>query len=63
MAKERAMCAQNSTAMPVAMTRLTKETAFNEMDQTTITPIKLMIINEIVIATHTPAAAPLILKN
>ena len=44
--------------MPVAMTRLTNETALSEIDQTTMTPIRLMIISEIVIATHTPAAAP-----
>ena len=57
-AKERAIWAQNSTAMPVAMTRLTNETALSEIFQTTITPIKLIIINDIVIATQTPAAAP-----
>ena len=52
------MWAQNSTAIPVAMTKLTRETAFSEMSQTTITPMRLIIIKEMVMATHTPAAAP-----
>ena len=46
--------------MPVAMTRLTSDTAFSDIFQTTMTPIKLIIINDIVIATQTPAAAPIL---
>ena len=39
-----AMCAQNSTEMPMHMMRLTKETAFNEIDHTYIRPNMLMTI-------------------
>ena len=54
-----AIWAQNSTAIPVAMTRLTSETAFNDIFQTTMIPIKLIIMRDIVRATQRPAASPI----
>lgn len=58
LANARAIWAQNSTAIPVAMTRLTNETAFSEMSHTTMIPIRFKIINDIVSATQNPAASP-----
>ena len=58
LANARAIWAQNSTAIPVAMTRFTNETAFNEMSHTTMIPIRFKIINDIVNATQNPAASP-----
>ena len=58
LANARAIWAQNSTAIPVAMTRLTNETAFSEMSHTTMIPIRFRIINDIVSATQNPAASP-----
>ena len=58
LANARAIWAQNSTAIPVAITRLTNETAFNEMSHTTMIPIRFKIINDIVNATQNPAASP-----
>lgn len=58
LAKALAIWEQNSTAIPVAMTKLTNETAFKEMSQATITPIRLRIIKNMVIATQSPVAQP-----
>ena len=58
LANARAIWAQNSTAIPVAMTRFTNETAFNEISHTTMIPIRFKIINDIVNATQNPAASP-----
>lgn len=58
LANARAIWAQNSTAIPVAITRLTNETAFSEMSHTTMIPIRFKMINDIVNATQNPAASP-----
>ena len=58
MAKALAICEQNSTAMPVAITRFTSEIAFSEISQTTMTPRRFRIMSEIVMATQMPVATP-----